>query len=155
MIIQKKTFEKKENEIYKFELYFNNIDKVNLMRSYFFEFIPKNIDKFFCLTKFRKILNHYKSGKGMNLSKLYYKSINPIFDEMINNSVKLKNHFKKLKNDIIDAKDIRVFSNVGKHFYNEFISPKILDKNIEINQNSVIYIYSKIDKDFNKEEEIE
>ena len=155
MIIQKKIFEKKENEIYKFELFFNNIDKVNLMRSYFFEFIPKNIDKFFCLSKFRKILNYYKSGKNNKLSKLYYKSINPIFDEMINKSMKLKNHFQKLKYDIIDAKDIKVFSNVGKHFYNEFIAPKIMDKNIEINQNSVIYIYTKIDKDFNKEEKIE
>ena len=38
---------------------------------------------------------------------------------------KLKNHFANLKKDIIDKKDIRVFSNVGKHFYNEFISPKL------------------------------
>ena len=157
MIIQKKIFENKEGEIYKFELFFNKIDKVNLMRSYFFEFIPKNIDKFFCLTKFKKIQGSYKNeNKNMKLSyKLYYKSINPIFEEMLEGSDKLKNHFANLKKDIIDKKDIRVFSNVGKHFYNEFISPKLLDKNIEIRQNSVIYIYSKIDKDYNKEDKIE
>ena len=56
-----------------------------------------------------------------------------------------------LKRDIIDTKEIRVFSNVGKHFYNDFIAPKLTDKNIEIYQNSVIYIYSKIDKDYNKD----
>ena len=156
MIIQKKIFENKEGEIYKFEIFFNKIDKVNLMRSYFFEFIPKDVDKFFCLTKFRKILSNNKNcNKNMKLSKLYYKSINPIFDEMIEKSEKLKNHFDSLKRDIIDKKEIRVFGNVGKYFYNDFISPKISDKNVEIYQNSVIYIYSKIDKDFNKEDQIE
>ena len=156
MIIQKKIFENKEGEVYKFVLFFNKVDKVNLMKSYFFEFIPKDIDKFFCLTKFRKILGHYKNdNKNMKISKLYYKSINPIFEEMIDKSDKLKKHFENLKKDIIDTKDIRVFSNVGKHFYNDFISPKLSDKNIEIHQNSVIYIYSKIDKDFNKEDKIE
>ena len=125
------------------------------MRSYFFEFIPKDIDKFFCLTKFRKILNNFKHDKNKKLSKLYYKSINPIFDEMINKSDKLKNHFNMLKNEIIDTKEITVFSNVGKHFYNDFIASKILDKNIELNQNSVIYIYSKKDKDPHKEEKVE
>ena len=71
MIIQKKIFENKEGEVYKFELFFNKIDKVNLMKSYFFEFIPKDIDKFFCLTKFRKILGHYKNdNKNMKLSTL-------------------------------------------------------------------------------------
>ena len=155
IIIENKIFEKKENEIYKFELFFNKIDKVNLMRSYFFEFIPKDIDKFFCLTKFRKILNNFKHDKNKKLSKLYYKSINPIFDEMINKSDKLKNHLNILKNEIIDTKEITVFSNVGKHFYNDFIASKILDKNIELNQNSVIYIHSKKDKDPHKEEKVE
>ena len=156
MIIQKKIFENKEGETYKFEIFFNKIDKVNLMRSYFFEFIPKNIDKFFCLTKFRKIINNHKNdNKDIKLSKLYYKSINPIFEEMLNKSDKLKKHFEDLKNDIIDKKDIKVFSNVGKHFYNEFITQKLPDKNIEIRQNSVIYIYSRSDKDFNKEEKID
>ena len=155
MVIQKKIFEKTDGEKYKFELFFNKIDKVNLMRSYFFEFIPKNIDKFFCLIKFRKILNSYKNDKkSQKLSKLYYKSINPIFEEMLNKSDKLKNHFEILKNDILDKKDIVVFGNVGKHFYNDFIAPKLSDKNIEIYQNTVIYIYSILDKDFNKEERI-
>ena len=85
----------------------------------------------------------------------FSKSINPIFDEMLDKSEKLKKHFEMLKRDIIDTKEIRVFSNVGKHFYNDFIAPKLTDKNIEIYQNSVIYIYSKIDKDFNKEDMIE
>ena len=61
MVIQKKIFEKTDGEKYKFELFFNKIDKVNLMRSYFFEFIPKDVDKFFCLTKFRKILSNSKN----------------------------------------------------------------------------------------------
>ena len=142
--------------MYKCDIFCNKIDKGNLMKSYFFEFIPKDIDKFFCLTKFRKILSNKKScNKNIKLSKLYYKSINPIFDEMLDKSEKLKKHFEMLKRDIIDTKEIRVFSNVGKHFYNDFIAPKLTDKNIEIYQNSVIYIYSKIDKDFNKEDMIE
>ena len=76
MIIQKKIFENKEGEIYKFEIFFNKIDKVNLMRSYFFEFIPKDIDKFFCLTKFRKILSNNKNyNKNIKLSILFFSII--------------------------------------------------------------------------------
>ena len=60
-----------------------------------------------------------------------------------------------MQKNIIDKKDIKVFSNVGKHFYNEFIAPKLSDKNIELHQNNVIYIYSLKDKDFNKEDRIE
>ena len=67
MIIQKKIFENKEGEVYKFEIFFNKIDKVNLMKSYFFEFIPKDIDKFFCLTKFRKILSNKKSCNKISI----------------------------------------------------------------------------------------
>ena len=156
MLIQRKIFENKEGEEYKIELFFNSIDKTNLMQSYFFSYIPKNIDKFFCLKKFRKIYGTHKNNdKSIKISKLFYKMINPIFDEMINKSEKLKNHFNNLQKNIIDKKDIKVFSNVGKHFYNEFIAPKLSDKNIELHQNNVIYIYSLKDKDFNKEDRIE
>ena len=90
----------------------------------------------------------------MKLSKLYYKVINPIFDEMINKSYKLKTHFEIFKNEVIDKKEIKIYGNIGKYFYNHFIAPKLNIKNIEIYQNSVVLLYSKIDKDYNLEDKI-
>ena len=134
-------------------LYFNKIEKVNLMKSYFFEFLPNDIDKYFCLTKFRKILGNEKKGeKEIKLTKLYYKVINPIYEDMIGKSIKLKNHFNLLKQDIIEQKEIKVFNNIGKYFYIHFISPKLINKNIENYHNSIIYLYNKNDKDIDKEE---
>ena len=138
----------------KIALYFNKIEKANLLKSYFFEFIPNEIDKFFCLTKFRKILGNEKNGeKEIKLSKLYFKVINPIFNEMISKSLKLKNHFKTLKEKIIDQKEIKIYKNIGKYFYFHFIYPKLINHNIEIYHNSIVYIYSKNDKNIKKEEE--
>ena len=117
MFIQRKIFNNIEainnNEIYssktnnsssinndKIEIYFNKFNKANLMKSYFFEFIPKEIDKFFCFTKLLKVLGTDKTEeKKIRLSKLYFKVINPVFDEMINKSYKLKNHFQTLKSE--------------------------------------------------------
>ena len=148
----------KNNELQnknKITIYFNKFDKANLMKSYFFELIPKNVDKYFCLTKLRKILGTDKNDENkIKLSKLYFKIINPIFDEMINKSYKLKNHFTQLKSEIIDKKEIKVYNNIGKYFYYHFISPKLCDKDMEIYQNSVVYLYNRIDRDFNKEEKI-
>ena len=136
------------NNKYKVELYFNKLGKSNLMKSYFFEFIPTEINKYFALTKFRKILGTDKKGeKEIKLGKLYYKVINPIFEEMIKSSPKLKKHFKKLYTDILSKTEIKIYNNVGKYFYFHFISPKVSDENIEIYHNSIIYLYSKEDKD--------
>ena len=169
MFIQRKIFQKNEEENinninnneknnesnYKIEIYFNKLDKVNLMKSYFFEFIPKQIDKYFCFTKLKKVLGTDKNDENkVKLSKLYFKVINPVFDEMINKSYKLKNHFEQLKSEIIDKKEIKVFPNIGKYFYYHFIAHKLHDKNIEIFQNALVYLYDKIDRDFNKEEKI-
>ena len=170
MLIMKKTFQSNENENnqniiknmndneeenYKIILYFNKNEKVNLMKSYFFDFIPKEIDKYFCFTKFRKILENNKSNEDkIKASKLFYKIINPIFDEMLSISYKIKNHFDSLKTEVIDKKEIKLYSDIGKYFYYYFIYPKIKDKNIEIQNNSIIYIYNKIERDFNKEDEI-
>ena len=148
---------KNSNSTNEIIIYFNKDDKANLMKSYFFEFIPKEIDKYFCLTKFRKILGTDQNDeKKVKLSKLYYKVINPIFDEMINKSYKLKKHFEELKK-IIDEKEIKIYGNIGKYFYYHFIAPKLLAnniKNIEIYQNSIVLLYSKIDRDFNLEDKI-
>ena len=134
-------------------LYFNKIGKANLLKSYFFEFIPNEIDKYFCLTKFRKILGNEKNGdKEIKLSKLYFKVINPIFDEMISQSHKIKNHFKLLKENIIDKKEIKIYNNIGKYFYFHFIYPKLINQNIEVYHNSIAYLYSKDDKDIEKED---
>ena len=149
------TINENDNNIDKITIYFNKIDKVNFMKSYFFEFIPKDIDKYFCLTKFRKILGTDKNDENkIKLSKLYYKVINPIFDEMINKSYKLKTHFEKLKKEVIDKKEIKIYSNIGKYFYYRFIAPKLNNKNIEIYQNSVVLLYSRGEKDFNMEDKI-
>ena len=167
MLIQKKIFKNdeeenknlinennnKENDKYKIELYFNKLGKANLMKSYFFEFIPTEVDKYFILTKFRKILgSDKKDGKEIKLSKLYYKEINPIFDEMIEKLPKIKNHYEQLKADIIDKKDIKIYNNIGKYFYYHFISSKISDENLEMYHNSIIYLYSKNDKDIEAKE---
>ena len=171
MLIQRKIFDitedEDENSLHnnnketktnsnKITIFFNKIDKANLMKSYFFEFIPKEIDKFFCLTKFRKILGTDKNDENkIKLSKLYYKAINPILDEILNKSFKLKNHFEQLKKEVIDKKEIKSFNNIGKYFFNYFISPKLTErKNIELCQNSVVYLYNRIDRDYNKEEKI-
>ena len=139
---------KNENDKYKIELYFNALGKANLMKSYFFEFIPKEVDKYFILTKFRKILgSDKKGGKEMKLSKLYYKEINPIFQEMLDKLPKIKNHFVQLEKDILEKNEIKIYNNVGKYFYYHFISPKISDENLELYHNSIIYLYSKEDKD--------
>ena len=139
----------------KISIYFNKLDKANLMKSYFFEFIPKEIDKYFCLTKFRKILGIDKNDENkIKLSKLYFRNINPIFDEMLNKSFKLKNHFEQLKKEMIDKKEIKCFNNIGKYFYYHFVAPKLTEKNIQICQNSLVYLYNKIDRDYNKEEKI-
>ena len=169
MLIQKKIFKNEEEENintnsinenkdqiinnkdknkYKIELYFNKLGKANLLKSYFFEFIPPEVDKYFILTKFRKILGSEKKGeKEIKLSKLYYKEINPIFDEMLDKLPKIKKHFETLKTDIIDKKEIKIYNNIGKYFYYHFISPKITEENLEIYHNSIIYLYSKTDKD--------
>ena len=136
-----------ENNKYKIELYFNKLGKVNLVKSYFFEFIPSEVDKYFVLTKFRKILGTDKKGeKEIKLSKLYYREINPIFEEMINKLPKIKAHFDQLNADIIDTKEIKIYNNIGKYFFFHFISPKIEDENLEIYHNSIIYLYSKTEK---------
>ena len=170
MLIMKKTFQSNENENnlniiknmndneeenYKIILFFNKNEKVNLMKSYFFDFIPKEIDKYFCFTKFRKILENNKNNEDkIKASKLFYKIINPIFDEMLSISYKIKNHFDLLKAEVIDKKEIKLYTDIGKYFYYYFIYPKINDKNIEIQNNSIIYVYNKIERDFNKEDEI-
>ena len=141
----------------KIELYFNKMGKVNLIKSYFFEFIPNEIDKYFCLTKFRKIFGNEKNGeKEIKLSKLYLKDINPIFEEMIQSSYKIKNHFEKLKNDMIEQKDIKIYNNIGKYFYFHFISPKLIDKSIDIEvyHNSIVYLFSKNDKNIENNDKI-
>ena len=144
-----------EEENYKVTLFFNKNEKVNLMKSYFFDFIPKEIDKYFCFTKFKKILeNNKNNGDKIKASKLFYKTVNPIFDEMLTISYKIKNHFDSLKTEVIDKKAIKLYNDIGKYFYYYFISPKINDKNIEVQNNSIIYIYNKIDRDFNKEDKI-
>ena len=138
-------------------LYFNKKEKVNLMKSYFFEFIPKEIDKYFCLTKFRKILGKEKNGENeIKLSKLYFKNINPIFEEMISKSYKIKNHFISLNKEIIEQKEVMLYNNIGKYFYFHFISPKLIDKkiDIEIYHNSIVYLYSKNSKDIDKDDKI-
>ena len=138
-------------------LYFNKIEKVNLVKSYFFEFIPKEIDKYFCLTKFRKILGNEKHGeKEIKLSKLYFKDINPIFEEMISKSYKIKKHFESLYKEIIEQKEIQLYNNIGKYFYFHFISPKLIDKHIDIEvyHNSIVYLYSKNSKDIEKNDKI-
>ena len=147
ILIQKKIFKNKEEndekikDNYKIELYFNKLGKANLMKSYFYEFIPSDIDKYFVLTKFRKILGQSKKGnKDIKLSKLYYKEINPIFDEMIDQLPKIKNHFEQLKTDIIDKNEIKIYNNIGKYFYYHFISPKISDIIIQL----FIYIQKTI-----------
>jgi hypothetical protein len=73
---------------------------------------------------------------------------------MVNKSYKLKKHYENLKTEIIDKKEIKVYNNIGKYFYYQFIAPKLKYQNIEIYRNSVVYLYDKIDKDFNKEDEI-
>ena len=147
----------KENNIEdKILLYFNKNEKVNLMKSFFFEFIPNEVDKYFCLTKFRKILGKEKNGeKEIKFSKLFFKDINPIFEEMIKKSYKIKNHFDSLT-DIIEKKEIKAYNNIGKYFYFHFISPKLIDKNIEIEiyHNSIIYLYSKNDINIEKNDKI-
>ena len=170
MLIMKRTFKNNENEDnqntiknmndyeeenYKITLFFNKNEKVNLMKSYFFDFIPKEIDKYFCFTKFRKILENNKNNEeNIKASKLFYKIINPIFDEMLSKSYKIKNHFDLLKAEIVDKKEIKLYTDIGKYFYYYFISPKIKENNIEVQNNSIIYIYNKIERDFNKEDEI-
>ena len=144
---------KSSNDKYKIELYFNKLGKANLMKSYFFEFIPQDIDKYFILTKFRKILGSgKKGGKEIKLSKLYYKEINPIFEEMLDKLPKIKNHFEQLKNEIIDKNEIKIYNNIGKYFYYHFISPKISEENLEMYHNSIVYLYSKNDKDIDIKE---
>ena len=159
ILIQKKIFKNKEEndekikDNYKIELYFNKLGKANLMKSYFYEFIPSDINKYFVLTKFRKILGQSKKGnKDIKLSKLYYKEINPIFDEMIEQLPKIKNHFEQLKTDIIDKNEIKIYNNIGKYFYYHFISPKISEENLEMYHNSIVYIYSKNDNEINIKE---
>ena len=140
------------NENNKIILYFNKIEKVNLLKSYFFEFIPPEIDKYFCLTKFRKIFGKENQGeKEIILSKLYYKVINPIFDEMIQKDYSIKNHLESLNKDVVGQKEIKVYNNIGKYFYFHFISPKLPKQNIEIYHNSIVYIFSKFDKDIDTE----
>jgi len=170
MLIMKRTFQSNDTENnqnmikdmndneednYKITLFFNKNEKVNLMKSYFFDFIPKEIDKYFCFTKFRKILENNKNNdEKIKASKLFYKIINPIFDEMLSISYKIKNHFDSLKTEVVDKKEIKLYTDIGKYFYYYFISPKIKEKNIEVQNNSIIYIYNKIERDFNKEDEI-
>jgi hypothetical protein len=157
MLIMKKTFQNNEEETnlntinnvndneeenYKITLFFNKNEKVNLMKSYFFDFIPKEIDKYFCFTKFKKILENNKNNEDkIKAGKLFFKTINPIFDEMMTISYKIKNHFDSLKTDVVDKKEIKLYNDIGKYFYYYFISPKINDKNIEVQNNSIIYIY--------------
>ena len=136
----------------KIVLYFNKNEKVNLLKSFFFEFIPNEIDKYFCLTKFRKILSKEKNGeKEIKFSKLFFKDINPIFEEMIAKLYKIKNHFEALTR-ITEKKEIKTYNNIGKYFYFHFISPKLIDKNIEIEiyHNSIVYLYSKNDLNVDK-----
>ena len=71
---------------------------------------------------------------------------------MIEQLPKIKNYFKELKEDIIDKKEIKIYNNIGKYFYYHFISPKIEDENIEMYHNSIIYLYTKTDKDINIKE---
>ena len=152
-INENKESNNKPFEKYKIEIYFNKLGKANLLKSYFFEFIPPEIDKYFILTKFKKILgSDKKNEKEIKISKLYYKEINPIFEEMIEQLPKIKNYFKELKEDIIDKKEIKIYNNIGKYFYYHFISPKIEDENIEMYHNSIIYLYTKTDKDINIKE---
>ena len=158
MLIQKKIFETNTNEEEnnKIVLYFNKNGKANILKSYFFEFMPNNIDKYFSLTKFRKILGNSDKkddgGKEIKFSKLYYKDINPIFNEILNESTKINNHFESLTKDIIEQKEIKIYNNIGKFFYFHFISPKLDDKKIEKEKyhNSIVYLYSKDSKDIEK-----
>ena len=142
-----------KNENNKIILYFNKNEKVNLMKSYFFEFIPHEIDKYFCLTKFRKIFGKENQGeKEIILSKLYYKVINPIFDEMIQKDYSIKNHLESLNKEVIDQKKIKVYNNIGKYFYFHFICPKLPKQNLEIYHNSIVNSFSKSDKDIDIED---
>ena len=170
ILIIKKTFQINENknnqntinnendndsEDYKITLFFNKNGKINLMKGYFFDLIPKEIDKYFCLSKFRKVFEDSKNNENKILeNRLFYKNINPIFDEMMTISNKIKNHFESLEIEIDNKKEIKLYNGIGKYLYYYFISPKINDKNIEIKNNSIIYTYNRIDRDINKEEKI-
>ena len=168
ILIMKKSFQNNEdknnlntinnendNEDYKITLFFNKNGKVNLMKGYFFDLIPKEIDKYFCLSKFRKVFEDDKNNENKIMdNRLFFKNINPIFDEMMTISNKINNHFDSLEAEIVNKKGIKLYNDIGKYFYYYFISPKINDKNIDIQSNSIIFTYNKIDRDFNKEGKI-
>ena len=111
-----------------------------------------SIDKYFCLAKFRKTFENNKNK--IRDSRLFYKYINPIFDEMMTTSNNIRNHFESLETEIINKNGIKLYNGIGKNLYYYFISPKINDKNIKIQNNSIIYTYNKIDRNTNKEEKI-
>jgi hypothetical protein len=71
---------------------------------------------------------------------------------MIQKDYSIENHLESLNKDVIEQKEIKVYNNIGKYFYFHFISPKLPKQNIEIYHNSIVYIFSKSDKDIDTED---
>ena len=130
-VFYKKTFN--ANETNAVDLYYNvyhgDYDRVKIVHNYFFNFYKKSSNMFFSLVRYSKV---------SNIDIINYKNINPIFPEMLTQSIqnKLRENDERI-NDI----NVHIERNIGKFFYNTFLKNKFKSNTVEFSKNSLFFIF--------------
>lgn len=130
-VFYKKTFNANENnavDLY-YNVYHGDYDRVKIVQNYFFNFYKKSSNMFFSLVRYSKL---------SNIDIVNYKNINPIFPEMLTQSI--ENRLRE-NNERINDINVHIERNIGKFFYNTFLKNKFKSNTVEFSKNSLFFIF--------------